>query len=181
LISIGGKVRRKVMGGKIFGLTLLVVGVLMAQVRADAQQDVEKHPSCPFCGMDRGKFAHSRMLVQYEDGTSVGTCSIHCMAIELSLSLDKTPREILVGDYETKELINAEKAFWVLGGDITGVMTQRAKWAFKERQRAETFIKAHGGELADFDQVMRASYEDMYEDTKKIRERRKARAAQHKH
>ncbi len=145
-----------------------------------AQQDVEQHQSCPFCGMDRAKFAHSRMLVKYEDGSSVGTCSIHCMAVELSLSLDKTPLEILVGDYETKEFIDAQKAFWVMGGDVQGVMTQRAKWAFKEKQRAEAFIKAHGGELVDLDRVMRASYEDMYEDTKKIRERRKAKRTQHK-
>lgn len=145
-----------------------------------AQQDVEQHQSCPFCGMDRGKFAHSRMLVRYEDGSSVGTCSIHCMAIELSLSLDKTPAEILVGDHDTKELIDAEKAFWVLGGDKPGVMTQRAKWAFKDKEPAEAFIKTHGGQLVSFDQAMRATYEDMYEDTKKIRERRKAKRIQPK-
>ncbi len=145
-----------------------------------AQQKVEEPASCPFCGMDREKFAQSRMLVRYEDGGSVGTCSIHCMALELSLSLDKTPQEILVGDYETKQLIDAEKAFWVLGGDLPGVMTQRAKWAFQEKQRAEAFIKLHGGELVGFDQAMRASYQDMYEDTKKIRERRKAKRTQHK-
>lgn len=153
---------------------------LMGYATVMAQQDVQEHPSCPFCGMDRGKFAHSRALVRYEEGGSVGTCSIHCMAIELSLSLDKTPLEILVGDYETKELIDAEKAFWVLGGDVPGVMSQRAKWAFMEKQRAEAFIKAHGGELISFEQAMRASYEDMYEDTKKIRERRKAKRSQHK-
>lgn len=145
-----------------------------------AQGDLDQHPACPFCGMDRGKFAHSRMMVQYDDGSSVGTCSIHCMAIELSLSLDKTPLAILVGDYETKELIDAEKAYWVLGGDLAGVMTQRAKWSFKDKERAEAFIKAHGGQLVSFEQAMRASYEDMYEDTKKIRERRKAKRTQHK-
>lgn len=147
---------------------------------AFAQGDLDQHPACPFCGMDRGKFAHSRMMVQYDDGSSVGTCSIHCMAIELSLSLDKTPLAILVGDYETKELIDAEKAYWVLGGDLAGVMTQRAKWSFKDKERAEAFIKAHGGQLVSFEQAMRASYEDMYEDTKKIRERRKAKRTQHK-
>lgn len=158
----------------------LAFGLLLVSGRLLAQQDVEQHQSCPFCGMDRGKFAHTRMLVRYEDGSSVGTCSIHCMAVELSLALDKTPAEILVGDYQTKELIDAEKAFWVLGGDLPGVMTQRAKWAFKEKQRAEAFIKAHGGEPVSFDQAMRATYEDMYEDTKKIRERRKAKRTQHK-
>ena len=48
-----------------------------------------------------------------------------------------------------------------------------AKWAFEKKTDAEKFIKGNGGKLATFDQVMKASYEDMYADTKMIREKRK--------
>jgi nitrous oxide reductase accessory protein NosL len=58
-----------------------------------------------------------------------------------------------------------------------GVMTRQAKWAFEKKEDAEQFVKENGGTIAGFDQAMKASYEDMYADTKMIRERREARRA----
>jgi nitrous oxide reductase accessory protein NosL len=145
---------------------------------AQAQEDIQKHATCKYCGMDRAKFAHSRMLIEYEDGTSVGTCSIHCVAVDLSLNIDKTPKTIGVGDYNTKALIDAETAVWVIGGNKPGVMTKRAKWAFGNKSDAEAFVKAEGGKVATFDEAMKSTYEDMNEDTKMIRERRKMKRMQ---
>ena len=135
--------------------------------------DVGKHQSCSYCGMDRGKFAHSRMLVEYDDGTSFGACSLHCTAVNLATSIDKTPRMIEVGDYYSRKLIDAEKAFWVIGGNLQGVMTANAKWAFETRQDAERFIRENGGSVAIFDDAIKAAYEDMYKDTRQIREKRR--------
>ncbi len=145
-----------------------------------AREDIKKYPSCPYCGMDREKFSHSRVYLDYDDGSSEGMCSLHCAAIDLAIHIDKTPRTIGVGDYATKRLIDAEKAFWVLGGSKMGVMTKRAKWAFEKREEAEKFIKEHGGVMATFEDAIRGSYEDMYTDTKMIRERRKMRRMEHK-
>lgn len=138
-----------------------------------SQEDTKAHPSCKYCGMDREKFSHSRMLIEYEDGSSTGTCSLHCTAIELSVNLDKSVKSIMVGDYNTKKLIDAEKAFWVIGGSKTGVMTKRAKWAFEKKEDAEAFVKENGGKIATLEEALKASYEDMYEDIKMIREKRK--------
>jgi len=151
-----------------------------------AQDDVAKQASCKYCGMDRMTFAHSRMLVTYEDGSSMGTCSLHCTAIELALNIDKTPKSIEVGDFKTKKLIDAEKASWVIGGSKPGVMTKQAKWAFESKADADAFIKENGGKPASFDEAIKASYEDMYADTKMIREKRKMMKkmkapAEHKH
>jgi hypothetical protein len=131
--------------------------------------------------MDREKFAHSRMLVEYEDGTSLGTCSLHCLAVELATHIDKTPKAIFVGDFKEKTLVDVEKAFWVIGGSKMGVMTKRAKWAFGKKEDAEKFKAENGGDLASFEQAIKASYEDMYADTKMIRERRKMKKMEHKH
>jgi len=111
-------------------MVFVVVACLALTTLAFAQEDVAKHPSCKYCGMDREKFAFSRLLIEYEDGSSVGTCSIHCTAIDLATNIDKTPKTIWVGDFKTKNLINAETAFWVIGGTKMGVMTKNAKWAF---------------------------------------------------
>jgi len=161
---------------------VMVFGILT--VPAIAQEDVKQSPSCKYCGMDRQKFDFSRMLIEYEDGTSMGVCSLHCAAVELALNIDKTPKAIKVGDFGTKSLIDAEKASWVIGGTKAGVMTKRGKWAFEKKEDAEAFIKTNGGELTSFDEVIKVAYTDMYEDTKMIREKRKMKkgqAMEHKH
>jgi len=147
---------------------------------AQRQTDYKKIPSCKYCGMDREKFARSRMLIEYSDGTVVGACSLHCAAVDLALSIDKTPRSIMVGDYAGGALIEAEKAAWVLGGSKMGVMTGNAKWAFAQQGDAGKFIRENGGKLATYDEAMKSAYEDMYADTKMIREKRKMKMTQHK-
>jgi copper chaperone NosL len=143
-----------------------------------AQEDIQKHKSCPYCGMSREQFAHSRMLITYDDASEAGLCSLHCAAVELSLHLDKTPSSIQVGDYNSKKLIDAEKATWVIGGSKPGVMSKNAKWAFEKKSDAEAYVAANGGTIAAFDQSIRTAYEDMYSDTKMIRERRKMKRMQ---
>ena len=118
------------------------------------------------------------MLVVYDDGTEVGACSLHCAAIDLAINIDKTPKMIYVGDFNTKKLIDAEQAFWVIGGNKPGVMTKRAKWAFEKKTDAEAFTTKEGGVMANFDEAIKASYEDIYADTKMIRERRKMKRMQ---
>jgi hypothetical protein len=155
---------------------LLVMGTV-----AFAHEDTQKHQSCPLCGMDREKFAHSRILIEYEDGTAFGACSLRCAAVELAIQTDKMPKMIGVGDYNTKNLIDAEKAYWVVGGSKSGVMTKRAKWAFEKKTDAGKFIAENGGSLITFDQAIKSAYEDMYLDTKMIREKRKMMKMRHPH
>jgi nitrous oxide reductase accessory protein NosL len=138
-----------------------------------AQDDIGEHPACPHCGMDRAKFAHARVYIVYDDDTTVGTCAIHCAAIDLAINVGKSPKKIMVGDYNTLNLIDAEKAVWVIGGSKMGVMTHRAKWAFADDKAAQTFIDENGGEKADFDSTMKAAFEDMYKDINMIREKKK--------
>jgi nitrous oxide reductase accessory protein NosL len=104
--------------------------------------------------MDRVAFAHGRMLIEYADGTSVGTCSIHCTAVEMKMSKVKKIASIKVADYQTEKLIDAKAATWVVGGDQQGIMTTLPKWAFSKKEHAEKFIKAHGGRITGFDEAL---------------------------
>ncbi len=140
---------------------------------AFAQEDISKHASCPYCGMNRHKFAHSRIYVEFDDGSTLGACSIHCAAIDMAVNIDKAPVKIWVGDYNTKQLIDAEAAVWTMGGNKMGVMTRRAKWAFGTKAAAEAYIQANGGEITGFEAAMETAYADMYQDTKMIRKKRK--------
>jgi copper chaperone NosL len=128
-----------------------------------AVDDRKQHRECKYCGMDREAFGYSRMLIRYDDGTEAPTCSIHCAGLDLALNPFRGVHETLVGDYDTRALLQVEKAVWVLGGDRMGVMSIRGKWAFGERKAAERFIKEHGGAIASYDEVMKAVFEDIYE------------------
>jgi copper chaperone NosL len=150
----------------------LVIWLLLQSLPslAQIQNDIKRHPACQYCGMDRKHFAHSRMVVHHKDGKSVGVCSIFCAAKDYLRSPDDAPDSISVGDYNTKKLIDAIKAYWVMGGSKSGVMTNRAKWAFENKQDALAFIKMYGGELIDFGGAMKASYEDVYEDMRALKQ-----------
>lgn len=173
---------------KVVALILAVAVCLFSGtfVFAQTQEDVQSNPNCKYCGMDRQQFGHSRMLIEYDDGTTVATCSLHCTSIDLAINIDKTPKALKVGDFNTKKLIEAESAVWVIGGNKPGVMSKRAKWAFEKKEDAESYVKDNGGALTTLDEAMKASYEDMYSDTQMIREKRKMmkmkmQSSEHKH
>ena len=141
-------------------------------VQASAGDDLLEHPSCRYCGMDRTKFVHSRAYITYDDNTTTGTCSLHCAAVDLSLKIDLTPLSIMVADYNTATLIDADKSYWVVGGRKMGVMSKRAKWVFTSQAAAQEFISAYGGNPATFPQAVKAAFEDMWEDLRMIRNKR---------
>lgn len=128
---------------------------------------------CRYCGMKRSQYSHSWVIITHADGSKEMVCSVHCAAIDMALHTDKQVSHITVADYNTHRQISAETAFWVIGGDRAGVMTARAKWAFKNKTDAEQFIKDHGGKLADFDAVIKAAFEDMFQDTLMIQKKRR--------
>lgn len=121
---------------------------------AHVHADVKKHHDCARCGMDRGRFDSSRMLITYRDGSTVGVCSIHCLAGELKKNKGKAVKSLEVADYDSRKLISAEKAFWVIGGDKNGVMTSTAKWAFARKADAEAFIRKSGGRQATYGEAL---------------------------
>lgn len=118
---------------------------------------VEEPANCTICGMDRRVFAHSRALVTFEDGSTVGTCSISCARETVDKNTGKTLKLVQVADYSTKLLIDAKTSVWVIGGSKKGVMTSIAKWAFAERSGAEKFVREFGGKVTEFDEVWKAA------------------------
>lgn len=154
----------------LVAVCLIFGGLLVAQT---SREDIDLYKDCKYCGMNRGVYDYSRMLIEYDDGTTVPFCSIRCAAVDLANNIDRTPKAIKVGDFNGKQLVDAEKAFWVVGGNKPGVMSKRGKWAFEKKEDAETFLKTNQGSMTTFEEAMKMAYEDMYDDTRSIRERRK--------
>ena len=143
------------------------------------ENDIEKYPKCPYCGMDRKQYHHSRMLLQYSDDLADGTCSLHCSAISLSLNVDREPKMIWVGDNaaagDIKPLVEVDKATFLIGSKIPGVMTANSKVAYGTEDAAKAAQAAQGGELAKFDQALLVAYTDMSKDVSRIRKMRAER------
>jgi copper chaperone NosL len=148
-----------------------------------AKDDIGKYPSCPYCGMDRKNFHHSR--VHYSDDLPDPTCSLHCATISLSINLDRGPKAIYVADNAAadaiKPLIEVEKATFLVGSSLKGVMTLRSKVAYGTETAAKAAREAHGGELMGFDQTLLASHQDMAQDTNMIRKNREERRKRMQH
>ena len=153
---------------KWYTLAVLCALILLSVAGATvlAQSDIDAHRDCGYCGMDRKAYGFSRMLVQYEDGAVVGTCSLHCAVIELDANPGKAVKGLLVADRDSRTLLEAEKAVWVMGGKKRGVMTERPKWAFQSMEDAEVFIRANGGKIVTWAEALAAAREDAAKKTR---------------
>lgn len=140
-------------------LTLSTVAIVLSvfKLAVCADGDIERHRDCRQCGMDRKAYGYSRMLVEYKDGTQAGTCSLHCMITELNRNNGKEIRSMYVADRDTREMIDAEKAIWVIGGKKRGVMTMLAKWAFSSRETAQKFVDGYGGTITYWKEAFAAA------------------------
>jgi copper chaperone NosL len=142
----------------IFSTVAMLLSLFSLSVFADT--DIDQHRDCKHCGMDRKAFGYSRMLVEYKDGKNVGTCSLHCVVTELNSNKSGEVISFKVADRNTRQLIDAEKAVWVIGGSKRGVMTMRAKWAFATRDAAQLFVDDYGGTIATWSEALAAAKED---------------------
>jgi nitrous oxide reductase accessory protein NosL len=150
----------------------IAVLLLLPALPVLAAGDISDIPACQYCGMDRNKFGQTRMLIEYEKGSKIGVCSIHDAAVDLSQSVGKTIKTIWTADYDSRDLIDAEQATWVIGGDLPGVMSGTSRVAFATKAAAAAFQKQHGGELASFDEAIDHTFDEMWKDIKMIREKR---------
>lgn len=119
--------------------------------------------------MDRKRFHSSRMVIHYSDDLADGVCSLHCAAISLSLNVDREPKAIYVADNastaDPMSLIEVVKATFLIGSQITGVMTKRSKVAYGSEDAAKAALVA--------------AYIDMAQDVamiRKLREERRKKA-----
>ena len=139
-------------------ISMVLPGITLA---ADtAADDIAAHRSCKYCGMDRKVYAINRMLVTYEDGGQTGVCSLRCAVDELNENKGRKVKSLMVADHDTRQLIQAETANWVMGGNKRGVMTVRPKWAFATKAAAQAFIDAHGGAMSSWAEALSATREE---------------------
>jgi copper chaperone NosL len=143
------------------------------------ENEFDKYPKCPYCGMDRKEHHRARMLVHYSDDLVDGVCSIHCLGLSLGVNIDREPKAIWGPDYgsaaEPRPLVPVEKLTYLIGADLKHAMTKRSKHSFAAKDVAEQFRQKHGGEFGDFNEAIKQSYLDMAADVAQIRKNREER------
>jgi nitrous oxide reductase accessory protein NosL len=154
----------------IAGAVLLVLPFSLKQVNGAERLTIEHpfrnpqkysdHKRCDNCGMDRNKWARTR----YEFNTAKGafyTCSLACVAI-MSMKLKEEPRDVKVADYlHPMRMLDADKAFYVMGSAAPGTMTKISKIAFSDEKGAVAFAAQYGGRAVRFKDVLAAARKEV--------------------
>ncbi|MGB9082637.1 MAG: nitrous oxide reductase accessory protein NosL [Desulfuromonadaceae bacterium] len=142
-------------------ICFIMLALLSITVPAvSAGSDIDDFRSCSQCGMDRKAYGYSRVIVTYKDGRTAGVCSLHCAVTDIDADKKRDVASVMVADRDSRVLIHAEKAVWVMGGRKRGVMTQRAKWAFASQEAAQSFVDSNGGQIITWDAALQAARED---------------------
>ncbi len=149
---------------------------------APLENEFQKYPRCPYCGMMRKAWSHTRHLIVYDDDSVDATCSIHCAGISLSLNMDRGPKTIYAGDAgaeaEIKPLVDTAEMTYVINAAKMGTMSKVSKWAYADAATAEAAAaEAEGTKLVGFDDALREAFIGMAEDTIAIRMRRAEKRA----
>ena len=109
-------------------------------------QNYTGHKRCDNCGMDRNKWARTRHEFKTATG-SFHTCSIVCVAV-LSLKRKEEARNVQVAEYlHPEKMLDAYKAFYVMGSSAPGTMTAISQIAFGEKKEAAAFALKYGGSI----------------------------------
>jgi len=135
---------------------MIVFGGPVFAEKPDIEHPIKNPPKytdrerCDNCGMDRNKWARTRYEFQTSKGT-FHTCAIHCVAV-MSMKLKEEPKNVKVAEYlHPENMLDAEKAFFVVGSSAPGTMTQKSKIAFPSKDTAEKFAAKYGGTVTNFE------------------------------
>lgn len=112
------------------------------------QKGDEKH-WCPVCGMSIKMFYKTSHATTLKNSTPRQYCSMRCLASDMQeYGIDT--KNISVVDAKTQKMIDANKAFYVVGSKIKGTMSKVSKLAFEKESDAKEFVKHYKGKIVDF-------------------------------
>jgi len=112
---------------------------------------VSKEDKCPVCGMFLYKYPQWIARIEYKD-TNVSFDGIKDM-MKYYFEHPESIKNLLVQEYYTQEVINAKKAYFVIGSDIYGPMGNELI-AFKDEASAKQFYFDHNAKkILKFDEI----------------------------
>jgi len=134
-------------------LAALLIAVFYTGSRAGEREE------CAVCGMYIDLYQRTRHAISFNDGTTKLTCGLACAAKVIVQNEDKI-YGVRVADFLTGKFLAADKAYYLEGSDVPGVMTYTSRIAFTSKAQARSFQKKHGGRIITFDQALKHQRED---------------------
>jgi len=125
-------------------------------------QDGAKKEWCSVCGMKLSMFYKTSHLAQLEDGTKKQYCSIRCLAMDIEKHKNMTNFQVV--DAKTEKVIDANKAFYLVGSSIPGTMTKVSKLAFELKKDAFEFQSKYKGKIVDFSTALEMAKSSLIKD-----------------
>jgi len=109
---------------------------------------------CDMCGMIISEKEYAGIYYSISEKRWKKFDDIGCLVMEAKKEGDVKSGTVYVFDYETGELIKADKAYYVLSQDIwtpmnTGII------AFKSKEKAEEIASKSRGKVMTFDELMK--------------------------
>ena len=126
---------------------------------------------CNVCGMHLTKYYKTNHVAEFKNGHKEQYCSLHCLAEVHKNYADKI-KQIQVVDTNSLKLIDAKKAFYVIGSSKEGTMSSISEYAFFKKEEAEKFKNEFGGTIYNFDESLKLSKERLENDNKVLDEKR---------
>ena len=102
---------------------------------------------CPICGMTLRKFYKTNHIIKLKNKEYIQYDSLRCLVIGMK---NKKIDKIYLIDAKTNDIIDTNKAYYVINSKIKGTMSKVSKFGFKNKKDALNFIKKNAGYLANF-------------------------------
>ncbi|MBA1432424.1 MAG: nitrous oxide reductase accessory protein NosL [Epsilonproteobacteria bacterium] len=157
------------MGFLVFGVVSVVSAAMFQSVpasKAQLMQKGEQKQFCNICGMNLVMF-YKTNYVALVNGKTKQYCSIHCL-VEDRDENHVNPQNIKVVAVDTLQLIDADKAYFVVGSSKKGTMSMVSKYAFSSLNAASKFAAKFGGVVTDFNGALETAKEDFAKDSHMI-------------
>jgi nitrous oxide reductase accessory protein NosL len=149
-------------------LFLFLVGLVLAPTPTlAAEQAIAKDTRCAVCGMFVAKYPNWLATLTMSDGATLHFDGVKDMMVfffnpgKYGAKPGATVSEMKVNDYYSLSPLDARKAFYVVGSDVTGPMGHEFV-PFAAKEAAEAFSKDHQGKkVITFTEITAALVEEM--------------------
>ena len=168
---------------KALGLFIFLFGIIFSNLSANENfQTVESKDAtlvktdsskefCNVCGMNLTKYYKTNHVAKFKNGHKEQYCSLHCLA-EVHKNHEEKIKSIQVVDTNSLKLIDAKKAFYVVGSSKDGTMSPVSEYAFLTKEEADKFQKKFGGKIHNFDETLKFSKDRISKDNEILDEKR---------
>ncbi len=112
-------------------------------------QSGKEKSACAMCGMHLPTFYKTNHVADTKE-TTKQYCSLHCLVNDKELHHAEL-KNIRVVDTQSLNMIDASRAYYVVGSSKSGTMSPVSKYAFAKADDARDFVKAFGGKVMRFD------------------------------